>query len=118
MSKLGVLIATEEGFFIPGSLPNRNNNPGDLLHSPHSFHRPGDPNSVGIIPTKSEGWADLNRQLQEFADRKLTLEQMVAIYAPEPVNNTAAYLAFLVNGLGVPSTTTVAQALTIPWEPA
>ena len=118
MSKLGVLIATEEGFFIPGTLPNRDHNPGDLRHSPHSFHTAADPNAIGQIDTNKHGWADLNRQLDLFAQRKLDLEQMIYEFAPPSENNSAAYLQYVCTGLGVPSTTSVADALMIPWEHA
>jgi hypothetical protein len=33
---LARLIAQEEGYGIPGAVPTRDNNPGDLHHSPHS----------------------------------------------------------------------------------
>jgi hypothetical protein len=48
MTRLAKLIATEEGFFTSGSLPQRNRNPGDLRHSPHPQH-PGDANAIGVI---------------------------------------------------------------------
>src|SRR6185437_4031555 len=35
---LARLISREEGFGIPGALPTRDHNPGDLRHSPHSAH--------------------------------------------------------------------------------
>jgi hypothetical protein len=96
MSKLAVAIATEEGFFIPGSIPNRDHNPGDLRHSPHSFHTPSAPNAIGIIDNDADGWEDLNTQLQEYAERGLTIEQMIYDYAPpSDNNNTSAYLDYV-----------------------
>jgi hypothetical protein len=114
MSKLAHLIATEEGYDIPGSLPNRNNNPGDLRHSPHSFHQPSNPNAIGKIPTVAEGWEDLESQLKLFADRGLTLYEAIEIFAPPEENDTQAYLAYVCNGLGMPSWTLVKVALEIP----
>ncbi|HUD11443.1 MAG TPA: hypothetical protein VMS08_03460 [Candidatus Saccharimonadia bacterium] len=114
MSKLAELIAQEEGFNVPGSVPNRDNNPGNLRHSSHSFHNPGDPNGIGIIPTSAEGWEDLENQLQLFAARGLTLEQMIYIFAPPSENNSAAYLAFVANGLGCLPGTLVSDCLKIP----
>jgi len=113
MSKLAQLIAEEEGFNVPDSVPNRFNNPGDLRHSPHSFHNPGDPNGIGQIDTPADGWADLERQLQMYADRGLTLEQAIYEFAPPDENNSAQYLQFVCNGLNCPASTLVSEALMI-----
>lgn len=117
MSKLAQLIADEEGILVPGSVPARDNNPGDLRHSPHSFHTPSDPNGIGQIPTRAEGWEDLERQLVLFAERKLTLKQAIFEFAPRSENNTRAYLKYVCRGLGVPFGTSVAHALKIPNDP-
>src|SRR6267142_3517808 len=100
MSKLAHLIAQEEGYGIPGALPTRNNNPGDLRHSPHSFHTGTAPDAIGKIGTIEEGWADLERQLQLYAQRGFTLRQAIYEFAPPNENNTAAYLNFVCTGLG------------------
>lgn len=112
MTKLAVLISKEEGFGIPGSLPTRDNNPGDLRHSPHSFHL-GDPNAIGQIPTPEEGWEDLEHQLNLFAARRLTLEQAIYEFAPPTENDSERYLAYVCNGLGCTPQTLVADALEI-----
>ena len=117
---LAVLIARREGFGIPGALPTRNNNPGDLRHSPHSEHTADAPDAVGDIETPEDGWYDLVRQLNLYAERGLTVDQVIAEYAPPPENDTAAYLDYVLNGnpsqgiagLGCPPDTPVAQALT------
>lgn len=113
MTLLAHLIAKEEGFDVPGSLPQRNNNPGDLRHSPHSFHLL-DPDAIGQIDTPEDGWADLERQLALFAGRGLTLEQAIYEFAPPSENNTAAYLAFICKGLGC----TLAAAQAMPMKDA
>lgn len=110
MSKLAKLIAQEEGFFKSGSLPQRNHNPGDLRHSPHSEH-PGDPNAIGVIDSDADGWADLERQLSLDAERGLTLAGLVEKYAPPTENDTERYLDFLCQGLGCTADTTVSDAL-------
>jgi hypothetical protein len=111
MSKLAHLIATEEGYDIPGSLPNRNNNPGDLRHSPHSYHYPLRPDAIGKIDTPAEGWADLELQLERYASRGLTLEQAIYEFAPPNENDTARYLSYVCTGLGCLPTTLVKDAL-------
>jgi hypothetical protein len=111
MSKLARLIATEEGYGIPGAVPTRERNPGDLRHSPHSFHPADDPNAIGQIDSDSDGWADLERQLQLFASRGLTLQQAIYEFAPPEENNSAQYLKYVCDGLGLPATATVTEAL-------
>jgi len=112
-------MATEEGFgkINPDgtlTVPTRDNNPLDLRHSPHASHAGEGPNDIGIIDTIQDGWADAERQLQIYAQRGMTLQSMIAIFAPPAENNTSAYLEFVCNGLGMPPDTPVAQALTIP----
>jgi selenocysteine lyase/cysteine desulfurase len=111
MTLLARLISKEEGFGIPGALPTRDNNPGDLRHSPHSSHTPDAPDAIGKIDSVADGWADLERQLQRYAERGLTLAQMVEAYAPDSENDSAAYLAFLCKGLNLSPETPVAEAL-------
>ena len=113
MSKLAHLIAQEEGYGIPGTVPTTHNNPGDLRHSPHSFHL-GDPDAIGQIDTPEDGWADLERQLQLFADRNMTLRAAIYAFAPPEENDTERYLNFVCKGLGVPDNIPVAEALQIP----
>jgi hypothetical protein len=116
VSKLAQLIAQEEGFYVPGSLPNRNNNPGDLRHSPHSFHTADAPNAIGQIDTRVDGWADLEKQLTLYAQRNMTLRQAIYEFAPPSENDSAEYLGFICEGLGVPPDTTVYDALKIPGD--
>jgi hypothetical protein len=114
MSKLAQLIAQEEGFNVPGSVPNRDNNPGDLRHSPHSFHTTAAPNAIGQIDTVADGWADLERQLELYAQRGLTLREAIYEFAPPEENNSEAYLDYVCSGLNMPDSFTVAQALQVP----
>ena len=114
MTLLSRLIAKEEGYGIPGKIPTTHNNPGDLRHSPHSAHPPGDPDAIGQIDTPEHGWADLERQLQIDVGRHWTLRQLVETYAPPNENNTEAYLAFICHGGGWTPETLVAEALKSP----
>lgn len=112
-SLLATLISHEEGFGLAGTLPTRNNNPGDLRHSPHSTHTADAPNAIGKIDTVEDGWADLELQLTEYAERGLTLKELFAVYAPPTENNTSQYEAFVLKGLGLTEDDTVADALTL-----
>ena len=113
MSKLAELIAQEEGFEMPGSVPNRSANPGDLRHAPGEFHPVNAPNSVGSFPDVATGWGALERQLNLYASRGLTLEQAIYEFAPPSENNSAGYLSFVCNGLGCAADTLVSDALKI-----
>lgn len=113
MSKLAELIAQQEGYGIPGAVPTRDNNPGDLRHAPNASHEGEGPNDIGIEPTSALGWADLERQLDLYAQRGLTLQEAIYAFAPPTENDSAAYLQFVCNGLGLPPTATVAQALEV-----
>jgi hypothetical protein len=110
LSKLARLIAEREGFGIAGALPTRDNNPGDLRHSPHSMHS-GDPNAIGDIDTPADGWADLERQLALYAARDLTIQQVIYEFAPPNENDTAAYLKFVCDGVPCSPLDPVAQIL-------
>lgn len=113
-TRLAQLIAQEEGFGIPHTIPTLRHNPGDLRHAPHASHTGISPEGIGIEPSDELGAEDLERQLFLYAARGLTLTSMVAEYAPPCENNSSQYLTFLCTGLGLPATTQVIDALQIP----
>lgn len=100
MSKLAQLIAKEEGFGLPGAVPTRDDNPGDLRHSPHSSHEGEGSNDIGIIDSVSDGWADLERQLRIYADHSMSLRAAIYAFAPPLENDSERYLDFICTGLG------------------
>lgn len=110
-TRLAQLIAREEGFGIPGAKPTRDHNPGDLEHAPGVYAWDG---KIGIEPSDDQGWADLERQLQLYASRNMTLLQAINIYAPPDENDSAAYLDFIVEGIGYPPNTPLAEVLKVP----
>jgi hypothetical protein len=116
MSKLGEVIAKEEGYGIPGTLPTRDNNPGDLRHSPHSFHTAAAPNAIGQIDTPQDGWDDLELQLKEYAARGMTIQEVVYEYAPPNENNTPGYLEYVCTNVPCNPDDSVAEILMIPGE--
>ena len=109
------LCATEEGFFKFGTVPNRDNNPLDLRHSPHAHHEAGSPDGIGEIDTVADGWADAERQAQLWASRGLTLAQAIHTLAPPNENDTDGYLEFVIVGFGgrVDANTPMSQVLEI-----
>lgn len=115
MTLLARLISQEEGYGIPGAIPTVRNNPGDLRHSPHSSHTGEGANDIGIIDNPEDGWADEERQLQLYAARGLTLEEMIVdYYAPASENDSQAYLRFVCNTGGWSPQTLVSEALKTP----
>jgi hypothetical protein len=112
--RIAELIAKEEGYGIPGAIPTTHDNPGDLRHSPHSFHAVDAPNAIGEIDTPADGWYDLVHELDLYATRGMTIAQAIYEWAPPNENNTAAYLSYIVNGLGCSPDTELKEALTIP----
>lgn len=95
MTKLAQVMSHEEGWGILGKIPTTHNNPLDLRHSPHSQHSPNSPDGIGQIDTIEHGWEDADRQLKLYADRGISIEQMIKTFAPENENNTWAYLDYV-----------------------
>lgn len=95
MTKLALVMSHREGYDILGSIPQRNHNPLDLRHSPHSHHLNNAPDAIGIIDNDVEGWADADRQLEIYAQRGLTIEEMIKIFAPPNENATYSYIDFV-----------------------
>lgn len=89
MTKLARAIAQQEGFFVKGTKPQRDHNPGDLKHGPRITGWDGE---IGIEPSDDAGWSDLERQIQLDAERGLTLAQFIGKFAPPCENDTNVYL--------------------------
>jgi len=114
MSKLARLIARMEGFGLPGAVPTTRHNPGDLRHAPHASHDGEGDNDIGIEPDDAAGWADLERQLQLYGARQMTLRAAIYCFAPPAENDSETYLQFVCDGLGMSADTPVAVALRVP----
>ena len=61
-------VAQMEGFHIPGSLAERNNNPGNL----RMWGRNPMSGGFAMFPNVEEGWRALRRQVELNIDRDLT----------------------------------------------
>jgi hypothetical protein len=115
-SELADAIAHQEGYYVVGSLPQRNNNPGDLRHGNAEVHPDNQPDSVGSFPTPELGWAALNRQLRIDGGRNWTMTQLINSYAPSgppDFNNTQAYLDYVCQQVGCQPNTLVSDALSL-----
>jgi hypothetical protein len=87
-------IAREEGFNVPGTRPNRNNNPGDIEFGEFAkFHGAtgGDPR-FAIFPDAASGFAAM-RALLHLYYSGLTVAAALNKWAPPVENHTNAYIA-------------------------
>lgn len=91
-TKLADAIAHQEGWYVTDSLPQRNNNPGDLRHGNGETHPDNQPDAVGSFTTPALGWAALERQLVIDANRGWNVGRLIYTYAPTSENNSANYL--------------------------
>ena len=109
-------IQKVEGYY-PGTLAYTNNNPGNLIFVGQAGASPG-AGGFASFPTYDAGYQALLNQIQNYANRGLTIDQMMNIYAPaldskgNPTgNNPTLYANTIANSLGVSTSTTVADAL-------
>jgi hypothetical protein len=90
--RLASAIATAEGFFTDGTLPRRDNNPGDLRAAPWLIHPvivAGFWNAASV----AEGIAGIYHQLALDIARGWTLRELISAWAPETDgNNTENYI--------------------------
>ncbi len=98
-------IATMEGFFKPGSLAARNNNPGNL----RSWGSNPIVNGYAQFRSAEEGWTALKAQIKKNIDRGLNLTEffagkpgVYAGYAPAAdKNDPGNYARFVAGRVGV-----------------
>ena len=107
VTSLSNAIAQFEGFLVPGSVAQRNNNPGNLRSGPGQIGT--DANGYAIFPDVSTGMSALQNQVQLNINRGLNLNQFIGGvpggypgYAPSADNNNVQnYVGFLSGKLGV-----------------
>lgn len=92
-------IAQFEGWLVPGSLAQRNNNPGNLRAS--SLAVGTDANGFAIFPDAATGMQALVNQIQLDAGRGLDLSGFMTKYAPPSENDTSSYLSYVASKIGV-----------------
>lgn len=113
-------IARIEGFYTPGSRPNRNNNPGDIewgsfarMHGATALETPkgNEPARFAYFPTPEAGFAALHALLSGPAYAHLTIEEAINKYAPPSENQTVNYISFVCQRVGCKSTDIVSEVL-------
>jgi hypothetical protein len=113
---IDILIAAieqREGFGIPGALPTRINNPGDLIFAhqhnaiPHAVAgKDGKTRIYAAFLTLADGLNALRIQICLNASRGDTLAQFIGRYAPaSDGNDPTSYLAAVMRALGVTDAT-------------
>ncbi len=92
INKLASAIATQEGFFVSGSLPNRTNNPGDLRAAPWLV-KPKIEKGYWHPASQEEGLAGLYHNILLNIARGQNLRQLIYRWAPpEDKNDTEKYI--------------------------
>ena len=107
-------IAFAEGFGIPGTVPTRLHNPGDLKAS--SVPSVGaDAQGHLRFASDADGWLALYRQLALIVagrSRVYTLEMTIAQMGTRYAGDSANWTANVARALAVPPTTTLREMLT------
>lgn len=90
-------IAKEEGYYVQGSRPGRNNNPGDLEYHDwmlrfNAQREPPPRNRFAVFPTPEAGFAAMKHLFGFPAYKGKTVAQCINTWAPPVENDTEAYL--------------------------
>lgn len=98
VKRIALAIANQEGFNVPGSVAQRNHNPGNLTNLSGAFQ---------VFVTDSEGWEALYRYVERMLSGEglypagITIEEASRIYTgtqqQEWAANVAAYLGVSIN---------------------
>ena len=101
---LACAIARQEGWFVKGSIPQIDNNPGDLVFAGQINARSG-PSGFAIFSSPTAGVVALYRQILIQTAQGQTIAQLIEQWAPsdQPGNNTVIYLANVLAWTGLPA---------------
>jgi len=96
-------MARQEGFLVPGSLPQRRNNPGDVEEGRFAREHGAlatDGHRFAAWPTPEAGWAAMRALLVE-GYVGLTVAQALDKWAPPEENDDGAYLRDVLEWTGL-----------------
>ena len=111
LTQMSKAIAQFEGYNVPGSLPNRTNNPGDI----GTYG-----GKVGSYPDAASGFSALQNYISGHAANNpgWNFYDFFTYYltgdpngTPGPNQNPNAYADYVAGALGVPATTPISQVL-------
>ena len=115
VERISDAIAWAEGYFVSGSRPQRNNNPGDLTQD-LTGQAVGWDGPFVVYATAADGWDALELQVQKMLDGSsaiydpsMSILQIAESYAPGPQSVTWA--ANVAARLGVAVDTTLESLL-------
>lgn len=97
---IAAAIQNQEGYY-PGSLAYRNNNPGNLIYAGQYGAVRGD-GGFAKFPSYDDGLQALYNQIQLYASRGMSIQDMMNVYAPygDGGNDPGAYALTVANALG------------------
>ncbi len=109
-------IATKEGWFSDGTIPQIYNNPGDLRFAgQHGATRPrpavNGVEPIAAFPSKALGIAALYRDIWAKVVTGVTVRQLIAEFAPPNENDTSVYLQNALHWTGLPADVPVLELL-------
>lgn len=109
---LAQAIATAEGFYVDGSRPQRDNNPGDMTVDIIG-RGIGKDGPFIVYATADDGWANLKAQIQKWfdgsshnADSSSTIADLSSFYT---ANDQGSWAANVASALGVDVNTPISQ---------
>lgn len=110
--KIANAIATAEGFYVPGSRPQRNNNPGNLTKD-LILKNVGWDGPFPIFANETDGWENLYKQVSDMLsglsshyNPSMSISEIAQIYSPVGWENWETNVA---NYLGVSTDTPLSQ---------
>lgn len=110
---IAATIQQVEGYY-PGSIAYRNNNPGNLVYVGQAGATRGD-GGFAYFPNYAAGLQALNDQIQLYAARGMTIQQMMNVYAPaSDGNNPSSYAGTIAAALGVDPSTSLLELAGFP----
>jgi len=109
-------VARQEGFYNPGTRPQRNNNPGDIeygkftqAHGSIGAEQPKD--RFAVFPNAQVGFNAMRALFQTNGYVNLTVEQALNRWAPPVENNTNIYVTNVCAWVGCKPTDLVKDLL-------
>jgi hypothetical protein len=108
-------IARMEGYGVPGAIPTRDNNPGDIVAGRFAASE----GATGVdarnqrfatFATPEDGFKALRDLLNSPAYRGLTVEQAINKYAPPCENATTNYVALVCHWTGLTPDTVLTES--------
>jgi hypothetical protein len=108
---LACAIATQEGYFTPGTFPQEHNNPGDLEYEGQIGASPVVGSPLAHFATRALGENALFRQLRAQIAEGQTVSEIIAQWAPSTQNDTSGYLQDVLQWTGLPAEVPVLELL-------